>query len=302
MKSINQVRHTYVALSYNATPAKKGDIAVVKGVGAMKFKYMSPGGLVTSDYINTDNILYATHTEASRMQPKLMKTTVTVSEYVAGQEYIIRVLFKNYAGGGDDNITVKYGSVVAGTKDATSTAGIANKLADSLNKNFKDLVPLAVATSDSASADIVITEVEQPWEVGVKPFCVMPFEVSVFPIVKDGVETDWATIKTEDSGAKLTNGKKIADLEWFHTGARGDMYRGFGHPYGVKTELLVDSTKDYDTLDIHYAYVGPNEGVQKSEKTITIIAEPTVMSSLLAEGVLPTEVKAMITTVADKED
>lgn len=302
MKSINQVRHTYVALDYNAAPANKGDIAVAKGVGAMKFKYMSPGGLVTSDYINTDNILYATHTKASKMQPKLMKTTVTVNEYVAGQEYIIRVLFKNYAGGGDDNITVKYGSVVAGTKDATTTAGVANKLADSLNKNFKDLVPLAKAASDSASADIVITEVEQPWEAGVKPFCVIPFEVSIFPIVKDGVETDWATIKTEDSKADLTNGKKIADLEWFHTGARGDMYRGFGHPHGVKTELLVDPTKDYDTLDIHYAYVGPNEGVQKSEKTITIIAEPTVMTKLLTEGVLPTEVKAMITTVENKEN
>lgn len=297
MKSINQVRHTYVALDYNAAPANKGDIAVVKGVGAMKFKYMSPGGLVTSDLINTDNILYATRTKASKMKPKLMKTTITVSEYVAGQEYIVKVLFRNYAGGGDDNITVKYGSVVAGTKDATTAAGVANKLADSLNKNFKDLVPLANATSDSSSADIVITEVEQPWEVGVKPFCVIPFEVSVFPIVKDGVEIDWSTIKTADSGTNLTNGKKIADLEWFHTGARGDMYRGFGHPHGVKTELLVDPTKNYDTLDIHYSYVGPNEGVQKSEKTITIIAESTVMDDLLLDENLPTEVGAIITTV-----
>jgi hypothetical protein len=35
---------------------------------------------------------------------------------------------------------------------------------------------------------------------------------------------------------------------------------------------------DYDVYDIHYAYVGPNESVQKSEKDITI-AVPTSASS-----------------------
>ena len=34
---------------------------------------------------------------------------------------------------------------------------------------------------------------------------------------------------------------------------------------------MVDPTKEYHTLDIHYAYVGANESVQKSEKDITIV-------------------------------
>ena len=33
----------------------------------------------------------------------------------------------------------------------------------------------------------------------------------------------------------------------------------------MKTDLK------YNTIDIHYAYVGPNEAVQKSEKDITIV-------------------------------
>lgn len=300
MKSINQVRHPYVALNYNATPTVKGDIAVVKGDGAMKFKYMSPGGLVTSDYINTDNILYVTHTKAEKLKYTLKNVTISIDaeSVIKGQEYVVKVLFTNYAGGGDDNITVKYGMAVA--EKTGDAAALAKLLEASLKKNLKDLVPLALVSSDDDST-IAITEVEQPWEAGVKPFCVMPFEVELFPIVKDGVEdSKWATI-TKGNGAQLANGKKIADLEWFHTGARGDMYRGFGHPYGVRTELLADPTKNYDTLDIHYSYVGPNEGVQKSEKTITIIAESTVMTKILADGVLPTEVKAMLKVVENPQ-
>lgn len=300
MKSINQVRHPYVALDYNATPAAKGDIAVVKGDGAMKFKYMSPGGLVTSDYINIDNILYVTHTKAEKLKYTLKNVTINIDaeSVVKGQEYVVKVLFTNYAGGGDDNITVKYGMAVAEkTKDA---AALAKLLEASLKKNLKDLVPLADVSSDDNST-IAITEVEQPWEAGVKPFCVMPFEVELFPIVKDGVEdSKWATI-TKGTGSQLVNGKKIADLEWFHTGARGDMYRGFGHPYGVRTELLADPTEDYDTLDIHYSYVGPNEGVQKSEKTITIIANSTTMTKILADEVLPPKVKAMLKVIENSK-
>jgi hypothetical protein len=60
------------------------------------------------------------------------------------------------------------------------------------------------------------------------------------------------------------------------------MYRGFGHPYGVKTKLVADASVAYDTIDIHYAYVGPNEGAQKSEKTITIVcADKAQLNTLI---------------------
>ena len=45
---------------------------------------------------------------------------------------------------------------------------------------------------------------------------------------------------------------------------------------------LVDPTKEYHSLDIHYAYVGPNEGPQKSEKTLTIVSsDQNVINTLI---------------------
>ena len=68
----------------------------------------------------------------------------------------------------------------------------------------------------------------------------------------------------------VINGKQVADLEFFLAGEKGDIYRGVGYPNVINTEYLVDSAKAYNFIDIHYAYVGSGEGVQKSEKTISI--------------------------------
>ena len=54
-------------------------------------------------------------------------------------------------------------------------------------------------------------------------------------------------------------------------GERGDVYRMMGFPNVIRTKYLVDPDLKYNTIDIHYAYVGPNEAVQKSEKDITIV-------------------------------
>jgi hypothetical protein len=221
--------------------------------------------------------LYATYTPAADMKAKKFKSyTITIKKApVANEVYAIKLHFTNYAGAGDDNITVKYADAALGTykigKDTVEVndaSSLAEALRKTLNKNLKDPDPLATVAGNDAN--IIITEVDQPYEVGVKPFAVMPVSVEIVPL-SDGT-VDWATIsESEPPYTDLTvNGKLIADMEWFYVGARGDMYRGFGHPYGVKTELVADITKDYDTIDIHYAYVGPNEGAQKSEKTITL--------------------------------
>ena len=277
MRSINQVRHFYVVKSAD-------DLAVVSGNDVISFKYTNAKGeVVPSDIIKKDNILYAKYTADDDMQVKLKKAKVAFAAGVtpiAGEEYVIKVLFRNYAGAGDDNITVKYGFAVATT---TTAADLYAELAKSLNANLKDLVPLAGAVTSDANG-VYIVETVQDWEVGVKPFCVIPFEVSTMPVN----DVQWAKVTVSEDGGAVNNGKKIADMEWFHIGARGDMYRGFGHPYGVRTTLSADASKSYDTLDIHYAYVGPNEGSQKSEKTITIAAEPSVMTAVKAK--LPSEI------------
>lgn len=305
--SINQVRHFYVVpagatiATGNVATNKVGNLSYKVGKDSLIFQYNSPGGLVSSDVIDLDKIMHATLTGADKMKYVLKIVTITpkADAIVAGQEYVVRVLFRNYAQGGDDNYTVKYGMAVAASN---TPSDLLKDLALSLAKNMKDLLPLATvhlvygsgASEKPVTAStkkeeltetyesIMIEEVPQSFEVGKSAFTVMPFEVSVLPIVKDGVEINW--VETNDKGLievvtpepdennTIKNGAIIAELEWFHIGARGDYFRGFGHPYGVRTKTLADPDAEYDTLDIHYAYVGPNEGVQKSEKDITIAA------------------------------
>lgn len=276
MRSINQVRHFYVANTAAAMVDKEsaaGTIAVVNGSDSIVFKYMSPGGIVTSDEIKKDNILYTKHTLASAMSLNLKKVTLELLEDpVEGEEYIVKVYFRNYAGAGDDNHTVKYGMAVA---KGDTKESLIEKIGKSLEKNLKDLVPLA-KVDYSTKGKLTISETTQDWVAGVKPLAVSHFDVEVMPNAWAKVDENGYLPSDEEPvatiGANQVSGIKVADMEWFHIGARGDMYRGFGHPFGVRTETLADPKRAYDTIDIHYAYIGPNEGSQKSEKTITIAA------------------------------
>jgi len=58
----------------------------------------------------------------------------------------------------------------------------------------------------------------------------------------------------------IKNTKKIADLEYFCMGERGDWYRNVGWPHVIPTQYLVpaDSTDaaGYNVLTIHYKYIG----------------------------------------------
>ena len=117
---------------------------------------------------------------------------------------------------------------------------------------------------------IRITEVEQPWRLGVMAQTPVYFTVQPVAVMVNSDERIWATV-TESINGTIANGKKIADLEYFCMGERGDMYRNIAWPHNIPTTYLVDPTIKYNVIDIHYAYVGNNEGVQKSEKTITLV-------------------------------
>jgi hypothetical protein len=187
----------------------------------------------------------------------------------------------------------------------TTASTLYKKLALSLVKNMsKETTPLLKVYLASADEDAEVTvntkeaeltgeytgilfeEVEQPWKLGKMPQAFIPFEVQMVPVELDGTSVVWGKVENQDPENKVENGKNIADLEYFCMGFRGDEYRGIGYPNNIDTEYLVDATKKYDTLDIHYAYVGANESVQKSEKDITIVCENdgshTAMKALIA--------------------
>ena len=66
-------------------------------------------------------------------------------------------------------------------------------------------------------------------------------------------------------------------------GERGDQYRQVGWPKNIDTMYLAKADTDYCAIDIHYAFVDSNEGVQKSEKDIYIVGEKATINALVTE-------------------
>lgn len=297
--SVNQVRQLYVATAFKTPHVLASDAAgsiAVKNDTAkshLYFEYKGADNLMRSDLIDTKNILYAKATDATAMAHDLKSVTIALDSNVnggapvAGQDYILRIAFKQYVGMSDEDQYFKYGMVHAyAGMDASEFYKV---LAVSLAKNFsREVVPLIKIEIKTASATtevtpttkvadlkdtytgVVITEVEQPWRLGVMAQTPVYFTVQSVPVTVNGDERHWATL-TESTSGSIGNGKTIADLEYFCMGERGDMYRQVGWPHNIPTTYLVDPAKAYCVFDIHYAYVGSNESVQKSEKTITIV-------------------------------
>jgi hypothetical protein len=316
--SINQVRHLYVEkalktgnnlLSTDAAGSilPKADTAKT----TLYFQYMSPAGIVSSDKITIANIISAKATASGSMAHKLARYEVTLSALahapVQAQEYVLRLAFRQYIGLGEDDQYFKYGFVKA--TSGMTASNFYKALALSLAKNIaNETTPLVNIYLNSTAADgtdvpvtsatkeaelnktdynkIIIEEVQQDWILGKMPQAFIPFSVQPTTITVDGEEITWGDVKKVASTKKVENGHNIADLEYFCMGARGDMYRGMGYPNNITTTYLVDPSKKYDTLDIHYSYIGSNESVQKSERTITIVCEDdgshTLMKALVA--------------------
>ena len=322
--SINQVRHLYVAKALKsganllATDAAgsilpKGDTAKTQ----MYFQYMSPAGIVRSDLIAVDKIMYAKATGSEDLAHKLTRVLLTLDANVnatpvAGQEYITRIAFRQYIGLGEEDTNQKYGYVKA-TANMTASdfyKKMAISIADNVSRDTTPPVTVYLKTADSEElvapktkeADltgtytgIIFEEAVQAWELGTMPQAFIPFTVQPTTVIVDGDEYIWGVVEAQEATKQVEDGHNIADLEYFCMGARGDHYRMMGYPNVIKTTYLVDPTAKYDTLDIHYAFTDSNEGVQKSEKDITIVCvddgSHTDMKALIAavNALLPTD-------------
>lgn len=298
--SVNQVRQLYVAKALKTPHVLASDAAgsiAVKSDTAknhLYFEYKGADNLMRSDLIDIKNILYAKATDADDMAHKLKAVTVTLDSEVnagapvAGQDYILRIVFKQYVGMSDEDQYFKYGMVHAYA--GMTASDFYKKLALSLAKNFSreivplvkfvltnsddEAVPVDATTKESSLTEtykaLVIDEVEQPWRLGIMEQTPVYFEVQPVSVTVNGDERIWGKVEDTEPAGTIKNGKKIADLEYFCMGERGDLYRGIGYPNNIPTTYLVDPNAEYNVIDIHYAYVGSNESVQKSEKTITI--------------------------------
>lgn len=322
--STNQVRQLYVAKTLK-TPRvlatdTAGSIAVKSDTAKnhLYFEYKGADNLMRSDLIDIKNILYAKATDADDMAHELRAVTVTLDSEVnaapvAGQDYILRIAFKQYVGMSDEDQYFKYGMVHAYA--GMTASDFYKKLALSLAKNFsREIVPLVKfiltdsgdkavpvdATTKESSLTgtykaLVIDEVEQPWRLGIMEQTPVYFEVQPVPVTVNGDERIWGKVEETDPAGTIANGKKIADLEYFCMGERGDMYRGVGYPNNIPTTYLVDPTVKYNVIDIHYAYVGSNESVQKSEKTITLVVPKVGATNSVSNKLANNIIKAINT-------
>lgn len=400
--STNQARQLYVAKKLKTSNVistdTAGSIAVKSDTAKnhLYFEYMGAGGMLRSDLIDIKNIMYAKATDADDLAHELAKYKVVLDPNVnegspvAGQDYLLRITFRNYIGLSEEDQYIKYGMVHA---VAGMTAGtFYQELYKSLKKNFsreakqllnfslegtaatatmttntgitvtavetgvignfikfaiesvkaanagfkvtqedgftvirasltadkatisdlKDLVAAnpgiaemitvtgidttavqlegtPVALTGGNASGLIVEEAPQEWILGTFPQVPVNFTLMPDSIVVNGDDRIWGLVEKQASTNSIPDGHKIADLEYFCMGERGDVYRMMGFPNVIRTKYLVDPDLKYNTIDIHYAYVGPNEAVQKSEKDITIVV-PKVGTNNLTSNSLTNDI------------
>jgi len=298
--SVNQVRHLYVVNAANQFTAGK-DLE-----GNLFFNLKDAQGKdVRSDLITHVSYAKATSADTLARKSKVVKIAfASGADCVAGQDYVASIKTKGFISDADESIYVETGAARA---EDTTKGKLLLALAKNLAKNTakQGIVSISVletatektieaATAGSVTA-ILVKEIEQPWRRGVKESKPVNFDVQTAPAKLTSaatVEGTWAAVTdvTDTYGTRIGNGKKTADLEWFCMGERASEYREKGWPYNWETEYMVDPSKEYDYVDIHYAYVGSNHAIQASEKDITIVCPVgtgatahTVMANVLAK-------------------
>lgn len=271
--STNQARHLFVV-------EKSGDItASALADGTIYFEDANNEYAIDK----VTNILSASATKASSLARPLNAVKITgVPE--ANGTYTLGITYSHFVTDSDESLYHEWASAKFTKASATATAeeksNFFKALAMSLAKNTAKQGMITVYVTVGATTTevkpsttltgttydgIILEEKEQPWVLGTTP-------QTVVNINKDSIIATWATVENTTAVSKespIGNGKSIADLEYFCLGERGDQYRGLGWPYVTPTKGKVNPDEEYDIIDIHYAYVGANESVQKSEKTLT---------------------------------
>lgn len=323
--STNQVRQLYVVdnvASSESALATAGDIFAKKSGDDIYFKYVGAlGDTMRTDIVNQKQLIYTSVATSDKLAYKLKGQKITLNPNVnggapiEGRDYLLRVLFSEYIGISPVDKTLKYGTVhiTPGMTASDFYAEMAYALMQSQKKEPNPIMNVAVIVSGTFEGNgisdtdtlqdvkdmgtiegIVIFEAGQPWHLGVMPQGVIKIDAQVTKITYNGDDSIfWGVVEdaTMPSSYVLPEGQKIADLEYFCMGERGDQYRNAGWPNVIQTKYLVDPTAEYDLYTIHYAYVGEGTHQEKSEKDIQFAVLKSASSAFKTKlnAVLPTE-------------
>ena len=307
--STNQNRQFYVAnkLITGATAlANKGEMKV-KSIGDIEkevyFEVLGPDTVLKSDYIQVKNITAAKAIKAVDMETPMKKVLVTLDSSVnggapiVGQDYILRINLRQFYGMSDQDQYFKDAAVRA-VKDMTAKQ-FYEAMEKALNQCFSREVGANAKsnpylTFSSSASGLVIEEKPQSWHLGTEAQERVYFDVVPTTIYCDGADLIWGSVADQTATTKIGNGKKIADLEYFCLGERGDQYRKIGFPNDVETVGMADPTKTYDVFEIHYAFTDTGVNSYRSEKDITIAVPTAVKTSTDGGGADYSVINAII--------
>lgn len=323
--STNQNHHLFVANEYKEVAdakaaktfsegAKAGTIAVRKTTNCVEpsiyFLYQGATTPLKSDYIPVKNISYIKAKSAKELRVPFKTQVVTLDPDVnsgnpiVGQDYILRIELTHWIGMSENDMYFKEGAVHV-FSDMTAE-DFYKAMVKSLNLSFAREIGATVDSnpylSFEASADgITITEKAQSWALGVEAQEPVLFNAVATTVYCNGSDVQWGI--TENTTPKVSevtpgtngigDGHKIADMEWFSMGERGDQYRYMGYPNYIPTKYLVDPEKEYHVLDIHYAYTDEGTHSYRSEKDLSVVsADAATMNSIITAIATATGISA----------
>lgn len=307
--STNQNRHIYVASAY-------GDVSETSAVGTIKVKtvdngvdkglyliYKGADTVLKSPLIPVKNLSYVKATKKEdlrtpfKSQKITLNTEVNGGKLVAGQDYVLRIVLNHWIGMSEYDTYVK-DAVVHATAKMTAEQ-FYKAMVESLNMAFsrevgatKNNNPYLDFKADAVG--ITITEKEQPWKLGLEQSEPVLFNAqpTTIYIKEDNDDEIWGTV-TSNTAKKSEvvvgttgkgNGHDIADLEYFCMGERGDQYREIGFPNYIPTTYLVDPSKEYNVLDLHFAFTDDGVNSYRSEKEITVVdTDGKAIDGIIAE-------------------
>lgn len=253
------------------------------------------------------NVAASSDTKALKGVGVTLNSSVNSGNPVVGQEYIIRVTIKGTIG--EECTYTKQASYVAKTGDTAGTvlAGLAGNLLVNLTEDYPlyEIYDTTVSASTKITAKVsngaitltkngstvtsvtklVIAEPKPFWKLGTFPEQTMNFDVTVAPIIVSTVEVpDWATFSSVSAGT-IPNTHKVADLEYFALGEKGaDDVHGFSiiTDGNVALQVNPNDSNGYNVLTVQYYHTGARDAVQKSERTLVIVAPSTISLDSLA--------------------
>ena len=312
----NQNRQLYVANAYNATVNESSAVGTIGGVKVIDsglgkelyFIYKGADTVMKSDRIQLNNLNYCKAVAAADMVTPLKKVKVTLDSNVnggnviAGQDYILNIVLRAFYIDSDNQEYYKFGAVHGTAAMVADKKEFYKEMVASLNRNFAHEVGatansnpyLEFSAGTAGSEDgIYITEKEQGWTLGIEAQRRVDFEVFPQTVYISGTDEIWGQVSdiTPAKSAAVVgvdaigNGKKIADLEYFCMGERGDQYRNMGWPNVIATTYLVDPSKEYNVLELHYAFTDTGVNSYRSEKDITIVAEDKAQLNALISAI-----------------